>query len=76
VVATRWRAGGRALGSHRGQRPFEAGPEILARLLESSNRDEQELLLQIALLVPIVTNEGYASAGIPEIPGHHFSPRP
>ena len=36
--------------------------EILGRLPESRERDEQELLLQAALIGPSTANEGYASA--------------
>jgi predicted ATPase len=38
--------------------------EILGRLPESPAREEQELLLQVALMTPLAANEGYASAAI------------
>jgi predicted ATPase len=38
--------------------------EILGRLPESPARDEQELLVQVALIPPLTANEGYASAAI------------
>ena len=40
------------------------GVEILMRLPESHSRDEQELLLQAALVGPFTANEGYASPGL------------
>ncbi len=41
---------------------LKRGIEILGRLPESAGRDEQELLLQAALIAPSIANEGYASA--------------
>jgi predicted ATPase len=40
---------------------LKRGIEILMRLPESSERDEQELLLQFALTAPLTAKEGYAS---------------
>ena len=41
---------------------LKRGIEVLGRLPESRERDEQELLLQAALIAPSTANEGYASA--------------
>jgi tetratricopeptide (TPR) repeat protein len=43
---------------------LKRGIEIVARLPESRERDEQELFLQAALLPPYGANEGYASAAL------------
>ncbi len=43
---------------------LERGLEILMRLPESQARDEQELLLQAALIGPRSANEGFASAAL------------
>jgi class 3 adenylate cyclase/predicted ATPase len=43
---------------------LKRGLEVLERLSESVARDEQELLLQAALIAPFTANEGYASAGL------------
>ena len=43
---------------------LKRGLEVLDRLSESVARDEQELLLQAALIAPFTANEGYASAGL------------
>ena len=43
---------------------LKRGIEILARLPESRERDEQELLLQFALVGPLTASEGYASAAL------------
>jgi DNA-binding winged helix-turn-helix (wHTH) protein len=41
---------------------LERGIEVLMRLPESRGRDEQELLFQAALIVPLSATEGYGSA--------------
>jgi predicted ATPase len=41
---------------------LKRGIEVLGRLPESREREEQELLLQAALIAPSTANEGYASA--------------
>jgi class 3 adenylate cyclase/tetratricopeptide (TPR) repeat protein len=43
---------------------LKRGIEILGRLPESRQRDEQELLLQAALMGPFMAKEGYASAAL------------
>jgi predicted ATPase len=43
---------------------LKRGIEVLSRLPESAGRDEQELLLQAALIGPSGANEGFASAGV------------
>jgi predicted ATPase/energy-coupling factor transporter ATP-binding protein EcfA2 len=43
---------------------LKRGIEILARFPESRERDEQELLLQFALVGPLTASEGYASAAL------------
>ena len=43
---------------------LKRGLEVLERLPESRARDEQELLLQAALIAPFSANEGYASAAL------------
>ncbi len=43
---------------------LKRGLEVLVGLSESVARDEQELLLQAALIAPFTANEGYASAGL------------
>jgi predicted ATPase len=43
---------------------LKRGIEILMRLPESQERNEQELFLQAALIAPLVANEGHASAAI------------
>jgi hypothetical protein len=45
---------------------LKRGIEILMRLPESRERDEQELLLQAALIAPAMANDGYASAALGE----------
>jgi class 3 adenylate cyclase/predicted ATPase len=45
------------------------GLETLERLPESAERNEQELLLQAALIPPLVANEGYASAAVERVAG-------
>ena len=41
---------------------LKRGIEVLGRLPESQERDEQELLLHVALMGPFMANKGYASA--------------
>jgi tetratricopeptide (TPR) repeat protein len=43
---------------------LKRGIEILMRLPESQKRDEQELLVQAALMGPLMANEGYASGTV------------
>jgi class 3 adenylate cyclase/predicted ATPase len=43
---------------------LKRGIELLERLPESRERDEQELFLQAALLAPLTAKEGYASAKV------------
>jgi class 3 adenylate cyclase/predicted ATPase len=48
---------------------LKRGLETLERLPESAERNEQELLLQAALIPPFVANEGYASAAVERAAG-------
>jgi tetratricopeptide (TPR) repeat protein len=46
---------------------LKRGLQILERLPENQARDEQELLLQAALIVPFLANEGWASAAVERV---------
>jgi predicted ATPase len=46
---------------------LKRGLEILQQVPESRARDEQELLLQAALIVPFLANEGWASAAVERV---------
>jgi predicted ATPase len=46
---------------------LKRGLEILERVPESRARDERELLLQAALIVPFLASEGWASAAIERV---------
>jgi class 3 adenylate cyclase len=46
---------------------LKRGLETLERLPASRSRDEQELLLQAALIVPLLANEGWASAAVQRV---------
>jgi tetratricopeptide (TPR) repeat protein len=60
------RAGERATqrsANREGIAHLKRGIEVLGRLPESAGRDEQELLLQAALIAPSGAKEGFAAAG-------------